>query len=180
MATHKPKLLAPVKIDLPFRGIDSNIETRDFSTFSVLQANFAAGLHPKKGFPQPVSVKIGYGFYFLRAYNNGWTDNINAQKPGEYPRPLEGFPFEHKNQYIYDANRAQLVSLTGDGKYVCYQRNVDASLPEGKYAFANNGKTDWILYFYCNDLMGTINGTTDWYFDNRGSANCDIVVFRLP
>jgi len=169
----------PVQAELPItKMIDPGMETMQFPAgATILQRNFSGRSRPGKEFPEVVTVPSGYGFYWLRATNHGWTDNIDAKRPGEFPRPLEGFDFENKHQYIYKARRAQLVALAGDG-YVAYDINVDASRG-GTAAYENESGEDWHLYFYLNDRMDGFNNTTDFYFDNGGSANCDIVVFRL-
>lgn len=165
-----------VKFNIEISSImNRNIETRDFSEDSwIIQANFSGRLNPNKGVRPPVvTVPHGYGFYWLEAFNSGWTDNINAG-----PRSLEGFDFENKHQYIYAARRAQLVSLAGDG-YVAYDKKFDRNQGGTSY-YPNNDGVDWNLYFYLNDRIDYVHDTYDWYDDNAGSANCDIVVFRLP
>ncbi|HUR66776.1 MAG TPA: hypothetical protein VMZ03_10565, partial [Chitinophagaceae bacterium] len=126
-ATTTLQKLIPVKADYPITSkMDRSIEMRDLSNSWVIQANFSARFRPTKEFPQVVTVPHGYGFYWLKAYNAGWTDNIDAQGPGEYPRPLQGFDFENKHQYIYAARRAQLVAIAGDS-WVGYELVVDES-----------------------------------------------------
>lgn len=169
----------PEKINLPITKMtDPNMESSELPEDTVIiQRNFSGRDRPTKEWPGVVTVPSGYGFYFLRAFNEGWTDNIDAKGEGEYPRPLEGFDFENKHQYIYNARRAQLVADAGD-TYVAYDVNVDASRG-GTSAYGNRSGADWQLYFYLNDRMDAFNDTHDFYFDNGGSANCDIVVFRL-
>lgn len=166
----------PVNFDIKIDHImDRNIETRDFSEDSwIVQATFSGRLNPNKGERPPVvTVPIGYGFYWFEAYNAGWTDNINAGL-----RSLEGFDFENEHQYIYNARRAQLVSFAGDG-YVAYEKRFDRNEGGTSY-YPNNDGVNWDLYFYLNDRVDYVHDTYDWYDDNAGSANCDIVVFRLP
>jgi len=166
-----------VKFDIENSSImDRNIKTRVFSESWIIQANFSGRLNPNKGvLPPVVTVPSGYGFYWLDAYNPGWTDNIKNQE--DYPRPLEGWSFENKHQYVYDARRAQLVSFAGDG-YVAYEKRHDQN-QDGTYYYPNNDGVPWNLYFYLNDRIDYVHDTWDWYDDNGGSANCNIVVFRL-
>ena len=131
----------------------------------------SASNHPDTGTKlPPVFVPPGFGFYFARAINNGWTDN---RKNGSNP-PLSGWWFEHKGQYIYDANRAQLVAKTpgdNDKGYVEYFDSYDWSKGYRNY-HRNMASKTWQLYWYMNDHM-------ERYDDNTGTANIDIVVFRL-
>lgn len=131
----------------------------------IIKINFSARLRPVTGAPPVVTVLHGWGFYWLKTYNAGWSDN------GRDVRPIEGFWFDHKHQYIFGAKRAQLVALTGDGAYIGYEPELDASRI-GTHHYRNTTGRDWNLYFYMNDDMAH-------YDDNSGSANCDFFVFRL-
>ncbi len=168
----------PEKASLPITKMsDPGMEMGSSEDSTIIQVNFSGRTRPNREWPPVVRVPNGYGFYWLRATNHGWTDNVDARGPGEFPRPLEGFDFENKHQYIYGARRAQLVAKAGD-VYVAYEASVDESRGGTSY-YANRSGADWDLYFYLNDRMDGFNGDTDFYFDNGGSANCDIVVFRL-
>ena len=81
------------------------------------------------GRPLAINVPPGYGFYFSRAVNNGWTDNRdNGSNP-----PLQGWDFRNDNEFQRNARRAQLVALTGFGNYVAYDLDVDRSRGGTRY-----------------------------------------------
>ncbi|MBN8675272.1 MAG: hypothetical protein J0L56_14150 [Chitinophagales bacterium] len=167
--------LVSEKKNLPITSnTELNIESRNSaSDYSIIKINYSALLSPRDGKPQVVVVPHGYGFYWLRTYNAGWTDNKAVGT-----RPLEGFDFDNANQYVYDANRAQLVAIIDD-KYAYYEPKFDESLG-GSYIFPNRSGKDWQLFFYINDRMDAMPNGKSYYSDNAGSANCDFVVYRLP
>lgn len=167
--------LVSEKRNIPItNNTDLNIETRNSaSDYYITKINYSALLSPRDGKPQAVIVPQGYGFYWLMTYKAGWTDN---KAVGE--RPLEGWDFDNANQYIYPANRAQLVAIIGN-EYVAYEPKLDESRG-GSYFYPNRSGTDWQLFFYMNDRMDAMPNGKSYYSDNAGSANCDFVVFRLP
>jgi hypothetical protein len=118
--------------------------------------------------PAVVGVPPGYGLYFRRAFNNGWTDNRDSASR----RPLEGFDFEDGNEFVRNARRAELVGVDRAQGYLGYERSVDHSIPGSSSYYPNKGKTQWNLEFYMNDNL-------NYYGDNSGTANIDIDVFRL-
>lgn len=152
---------------VPTLVLDPTTRTPDYHPRALYQVNISGVWKPDSYVSPTIYVPNGYAMYWEKTVNIGWSDN----KPT--PRPLEGFWFEHAGQWIYAAKRAQLCALTGTGLYVGYEPQFDRSRPEwsGK-AIANDTGRDWVLNFYMND---------DWryYDDNAGSANCDIVVYRI-
>jgi hypothetical protein len=137
---------------------ESRVETREFAaTHSPNDQNK----------PAVVVVPSGYGFYFSRAINNGWTDNKdNGSNP-----PLQGWDFQNDNEYLPNARRAQLVARSDPGFYVAYDLEIDHSRGGTRY-YPNRSGTNWNLYWYMNDDLGR-------YGDNRGTANVDFLIFRI-
>ncbi len=115
----------------------------------------------------PVVVPPGHGYYFARAINNGWTDNKNN---GSNPS-LEGWWFEQKGQYINKGARAQLVAKIDDNNHVGYYHVYNWGTG-GTAIAVNQGGSTWSLHWYMNDNL-------DYYYDNRGTANIDVVVVRM-
>lgn len=139
---------------------------------TVERLEVAASKHPDdQNKPGVVIVPSGYGFYFSRAINNGWTDNRDSASS----RPLSGFNHPNENEYIKGANRAQLVSWSrpweNPMKFVCYEEKFDWSIG-GTWYWTNTGERAWTLRWYMNDDLGR-------YGDNSGTANIDITIVRL-
>lgn len=117
--------------------------------------------------PQPIPVPPGYGVYFRRTFNNGWTDNRDVS--GQ--RPLQGFDFQDDNEFIREARRAHLLATVGyDRGYLTYETYLDYGLG-GMKVIVNPHSVTWQLKFYMNDDLGR-------YADNRGTANIDVSVYR--
>jgi hypothetical protein len=144
-------------------------EVREFSNeFAVYGVNVFAGLSPQAAQkPLAVHVPRGWGIYFGKAVNNGWTDNRDAAQS----RPLEGFEFSNENEYIRPARRACLVAIATSEVFIPYNKLADRSLGNMSY-YPNNTQQDWHLLWYMNDDLGRYN-------DNSGTANMDFVVFRI-
>jgi hypothetical protein len=134
----------------------------------------SAAIRPPGNPPPPtVSVPRGYGFYYQRTFNNNWTDNRDAGQ-----RPLEGFDFEEHDEYIPAARRAQLVTILDSQWYSGYEKSLDRGEGGTSYV-ANDTAGDWSLRWYMNDSMDANNHGYSFYDDNGGTANIDVVVFRL-
>lgn len=167
----------PLKVDLlekvRFENFDlrtpEKAGNRGLTIQTVDYREIVASNHPYRGTPPvPTYVPPGYGIYFMKAVNNGWTDNgDNGSNP-----PLSGWWFEHAGQYLYNARRAQLVALAGNG-YVAYEPEFDWSIG-GRYYYPNRDSSTWELFWYMNDDTGD-----RMYENNRGTANIDVVVFRI-
>ena len=156
--------------DLDFSKSNPDLSSKimEAKISSIERREISARVRPgSSNSPLPMYVPSGYGFYFSRAINNGWTDN---KKNGV--QPLEGWWFENKPQYIYSAARGQLVALTAHG-WVGYKDTVDWSRGGGSW-YVNRDETAWELVWYMNDSM-----EPDMYDDNDGTANIDVTIFRL-
>lgn len=167
----KPFELADAKL---IERLESLGQAEDATIASNYYLEVSAAIRPP-GNPSPPGVPVprGYGIYFSRTYNNGWTDNRDAGA-----RPLEGFSFEENNEYIPSARRAQLVTVCDNQWFIGYEKSIDWGLGNRNYV-VNDTNGDWFLRWYMNDSMNANNSGNWFYSDNGGTANIDLVVFRL-
>jgi len=158
--------------DLVERIVSSIEAELDMASTQYLQVS--AAVRPPGDPPPPaVSVPRGFGFYFSRAINNGWTDNRDAGQ-----RPLEGFNFEEGNEYVPRARRAQLVARLDDQWYAGFEPSLDHSTG-GRSVVENDTQGDWSVRWYMNDSLNAMNNGQSMYSDNSGTANIDMVVYRI-
>lgn len=140
----------------------------DANDIQIVSLNVLATLSPIwTAPPQPLYVPVGFGFYWIRAQSNGWTDN----KDNGTVREAEGWDFEDGDEYIKPARRAQLVGIKSDkSSYFSYERILNASLGGDRW-YVNREDQPWTIYWYMNDDVS-------YYGDNNGTMNCEFAIRR--
>jgi hypothetical protein len=139
----------------------------DLNSYTTVNRTVLGTMNPDAhNGPEPVLVPDGFGYYFLSAINNGWTDNKdNGSNP-----PLEGWDFHDENEYIQPARRAQLVAMSGPDTYTAYEVSLDRSRGGTQYVPNTSGRVKSLTWY--------MNDNKNHYGDNAGSAVITIAIIK--